>query len=228
VKISVMGTGTVGRALAARLAEVGHEVVVGTRDPAALLARTGPDAMGSPPYAQWQERHPEVGLVPAPEAGASAGLLVNATAGTASVAALTGAGLADRPGLVVLDVANALVFGEGRPPTLAVANTDSLGEQIQRAFPRARVVKALNTMNCEVMVRPDRVPGDHVVFLAGEDADAKQVVSGLLAELGWKGSAVVDLGGIAAARGTEMYMPLWLSLMGVLGTADFNIQLNRG
>src|SRR3954451_23276200 len=146
VKISVLGTGMVGRALAGRLAEVGHEVVVGTRDPDALLARSGPDA-----YARWQEQHPAVGLVPAADAGASAELLVNATAGTASVAALTGAGLADRPGLVVLDVANALVFGDGRTPTLAVANTDSLGEQIQRAFPRARVVKALNTMNCGVM-----------------------------------------------------------------------------
>jgi predicted dinucleotide-binding enzyme len=227
VKISVMGTGMVGRALAGRLGEVGHEVVVGTRDPAALLARTEPDAMGTPPYAQWQEQHPEVGLVPAAEAGASAELLVNATAGTASVAALTGAGLADRPGLVVLDVANALVFGAGPAPTLAVANTDSLGEQIQRAFPRARVVKALNTMNCEVMARPDRVPGDHVVFVAGADAEAKELVRGVLADLGWRGSCIVDLGGITAARGTEMFMPLWLSLMGALGTSDFNLQVNR-
>jgi predicted dinucleotide-binding enzyme len=218
-----MGTGMVGRALAGRLAEVGHEVVVGTRDPDALLARSGPDA-----YARWQEQHPAVGLVPAAAAGASAELLVNATAGTASVAALTGAGLADRPGLVVLDVANALVLGEGPVPALAVANTDSLGEQIQREFPRTRVVKALNTMNCEVMARPDRVPGDHVVFVAGDDAGAKQVVIGLLAELGWKASNVVDLGGITAARGTEMFMPLWLYLMSALGTAEFNIQLNRG
>jgi predicted dinucleotide-binding enzyme len=226
VKISVMGTGMVGRALAGRLAEVGHEVVVGTRDPAALLARDEPDGMGNAPYARWQAEHPAIGLVPAAEAGASAELLVNATAGTASVAALTGAGLADRPGLVVLDVANALVFGDG-PPTLGVANTDSLGEQIQRAFPRARVVKALNTMNCEVMVRPDRVPGDHVVFVAGEDAAAKRTVAGVLGDLGWKPAAVVDLGGIVAARGTEMFMPLWLSVMGAIGTADFNIQLHR-
>jgi 8-hydroxy-5-deazaflavin:NADPH oxidoreductase len=218
-----MGTGMVGRTLAGRLAEVGHEVVVGTRDPAALLARSEPDGMGNPPYAQWQEQHPGIGLVPAAEAGAAAELLVNATAGTASVAALTGAGLADRPGLVVLDVANALVFGPGPAPTLAVANTDSLGEQIQRTFPRARVVKALNTMNCAVMARPDRVPGDHVAFVAGDDAAAKQVVIGVLADMGWKRTDVVDLGGITAARGTEMFMPLWLSLMGALGTSDFNI-----
>lgn len=226
MKISVMGTGMVGRALAGRLAEAGHEVVVGTRDPAGLLARTEPDAMGNAPYARWQAEHPAVGLVPAAEAGASAELLVNATAGTASVAALTGAGLADRPGLVVLDVANALVFGDG-PPALAVANTDSLGERIQRAFPEARVVKALNTMNCEVMVRPDRVPGEHVVFVAGEDVTAKRTVAGVLGDLGWKPASIVDLGGIVAARGTEMYMPLWLSVAGALGTSDFNIQLQR-
>jgi 8-hydroxy-5-deazaflavin:NADPH oxidoreductase len=227
VKISVMGTGMVGRTLAGRLAEVGHEVVVGTRDPAALLGRAEPDGMGNAPYAQWQAEHPAIGLATAAEAGASAELLVNATAGTASVAALTGAGLADRPGLVVLDVANALVFGEGPVPTLGVANTDSLGEQIQRTFPEARVVKALNTMNCDIMARPDRVPGDHVVFLAGEDAEAKRTVAGVLADMGWEQRNVVDLGGIVAARGTEMFMPLWLSVMGALGTMDFNIQINR-
>jgi predicted dinucleotide-binding enzyme len=77
------------------------------------------------------------------------------------------------------------------------------------------------------MADPDRVPGDHVVFLAGDDADAKQVVAGVLADLGWKRSNVLDLGGIAAPRGTEMFMPLWLSLMAALGTADFNISISR-
>ena len=89
------------------------------------------------------------------------------------------------------------------------------------------MVKALNTMNCEVMARPDRVPGDHVVFVAGDDAEAKRVVVGVLGDLGWKRSNVVDLGGITAARGTEMFMPLWLSLMGALGTTDFNLRLSR-
>jgi predicted dinucleotide-binding enzyme len=106
-----------------------------------------------------------------------------------------------------------------------VANTDSLGEQIQRAFPDARVVKTLNTMNAYVMVEPSRVPGRHSVFVAGEDAAAKGTVKGLLREFGWPEEAIVDLGGIRAARGTEMYLPLWLSLMGVLGAGDFNIQV---
>ncbi len=226
MKISVMGTGMVGRALAGRLAEVGHEVVVGTRDPAATMARTGVDAMGTGSYRQWQAAHTAVRLVPAAEAGAGAELLVNATSGLASVDALRGAGLDQRPGLVVMDVANALQF-EGGAPRLAVAGPDSLGERIQRAFPRARVVKTLHTMNCEVMARPDRVPGDHVVFVAGEDAEAKRTVSGLLGDLGWKAANVVDLGGIATARSTEMVMPLWLDLARALGTSDFNLQINR-
>jgi predicted dinucleotide-binding enzyme len=113
------------------------------------------------------------------------------------------------------------------PPTLAVANTDSLGEQIQRVFPNARVVKALNTMNCQVMVEPARVPGEHDVFLCGDDTDAKAAVAGLLEEFGWSKERIVDLGGIRSARGMEMYLPLWLSLFGMVGTGDFNIAVVR-
>jgi 8-hydroxy-5-deazaflavin:NADPH oxidoreductase len=228
VKISVLGTGMVGRALAGRLAGVGHQVVVGTRDPATTLARIGTDAMGAPPYAGWQEEHPDVTLVSAAEAGAHAELLINATAGTASLTALDGAGVAHRDGLIVMDVANALEFpADGSAPALAVVGADSLGEQIQRRFPHLRVVKALNTMNCEVMADPTRVPGDHVVFVAGDDAEAKRTVGSLLRELGWVAGNVVDLGGLEAARGTEMFMPLWLSIMQAAGTADFNINIVR-
>jgi 8-hydroxy-5-deazaflavin:NADPH oxidoreductase len=71
------------------------------------------------------------------------------------------------------------------------------------------------------------VPGDHDVFMAGEDADAKATVKGLLREFGWKDDNIVDLGGIRAARGTEMYLPLWLSLWGVIGKPDYNIKVVR-
>jgi predicted dinucleotide-binding enzyme len=98
---------------------------------------------------------------------------------------------------------------------------------LQAAFPATRVVKALNTMNCAVMVDPARVPGEHVVFVAGDDVEAKAVVQGLLGEFGWGAHRIVDLGGIVGARATEMYIPLWLNLMGALGTAEFNIALAR-
>jgi predicted dinucleotide-binding enzyme len=223
MKVAVLGTGIVGRSLAAKLADLGHDVVVGTRDVDETLARTDPDAMGNPPYAEWQKEHASVRLVPYADAGAHGEVVVNATAGQGSISALRSAG--DLAGKVVVDVANPLDFSHGFPPTLSVANTDSLGEQIQQTFPDARVVKSLNTMNAGVMVEPSRVPGDHAVFVAGEDEAAKDTVKGLLREFGWNDGSIVDLGGIRAARGTEMYLPLWLSLYGRLGTGDFNIAL---
>jgi len=225
MKISVLGTGQVGRALAGGLAALGHEVAVGTRDPDATLARTEPDAQGTPPYARWQDDHPDVRLLALADAGAHAELLVNATSGTASVDALAAAGAGERDALVVLDVANPLRFTE-QGIELAVANTDSLAESLQRAFPTARVVKALNTVNSAVMVDPARVPGQHVMFVAGDDAAAKDTVTSLLGELGWAGR-VLDLGGLRAARGMEMYVVLWWHAARAVGTFDLNVTVEH-
>ena len=137
------------------------------------------------------------------------------------------AGEDDLAGKVLLDVANPLDFSTGRPPSLFVSNTDSLGEQIQGRFPQARVVKALNTMNCEVMVDPGKLPGEHDVFLCGEDEAAKQQVTELLQSFGWPAERIRDLGGISSARGTEMYLALWLRLWGAVGTGYFNIAVVR-
>ena len=227
MRIAVLGTGMVGRGLAGRLAELGHDVVVGTRDVEETLGRTDPDAMGNPPYAEWQRAHQAVRLVPFADAGGHGELVVNATNGGGSLAALEAVGAANLAGKVIVDVANPLDFSQGRPPILSVCNTDSLGEQIQRAFPGAWVVKTLNTMNAHVMVDPARVPGRHDVFVAGDDQSAKETVKGLLAEFGWRDEQILDLGGIQAARGTEMYLPLWLLLWGALGSGDFNIAVAR-
>lgn len=223
--IAVLGTGAVGQAVAAKLATLGHDVAVGTRDPDATLARTEPDALGNPPFAVWREAHPEVGLATPADAAARAELIVNASNGAGSIAFLESAGEQNLSGKVLIDIANPLDFSHGMPPSLLVSNTDSLGEQIQRRFPQARVVKALNTMNCEVMVDPDKVPGDHDLFVCGEDSDAKRQVTELLRDLGWPPARIVDLGGITAARGTEMYVALWLRLWGALGTGHFNIAI---
>jgi predicted dinucleotide-binding enzyme len=227
MKIAVLGTGMVGRALAGRLAGLGHDVVVGTRDVEQTLARTEPDMKGTPPYAEWQRAHPAVRLAPFPDAGAHAEIVVNATAGAQSLAVLEMVGAANLAHKVLVDLAVPLDYSQGRPPRLAFANDDSLGEQIQRAFPEARVVKTLNTMHVQVMIDPARVPGRHNVFLAGEDGGAKQTVKGLLGEFGWPSNSMVDLGGIRAARTTEMYAPLLFSLMGVFGTSDLNIAVVR-
>src|SRR5512135_249833 len=227
MKTAVMGTGMVGRTLAARLATLGHEVELGTRDPDATLARDEPDAMGNPPLAHWQAEQPGIGLTTFAAAAAGAELVINATAGSGTLPALEAAGAANLAGKVLLDVSNPLDFSGGLPPTLFVSSTDSLAERIQRAFPSVRVVKSLNTVNCLVMVDPARVPGNHSVFVAGEDPVAKGVVAGLLREFGWPEGSIIDLGGIHAARGAEMYTPLWLSLMQALGTSDFNIHIVR-
>lgn len=227
MKTTVLGTGMVGRALAGRLSELDHDVVVGTRDVEETLRRTDPDAMGNPPYAEWQRAYRAVTLVPFAEAGAHGELIVNATNGGGSLAALEAVGVANLSRKVIIDVANPLDFSQGRPPILSVCNTDSLGEQIQRAYPEAQVVKTLNTMNAYVMVDPARVPGRHDVFVAGDDQTAKATVKSLLGKFGWREEQIIDLGGIRAARGTEMYLPLWLSLWGAVGTGDFNIAVAR-
>jgi predicted dinucleotide-binding enzyme len=112
------------------------------------------------------------------------------------------------------------------PPRLTVCNTDSLGEQIQHAFPDARVVKTLNTVNCAVMVNPALVPGEHDIFVCGNDAEARKTVAGYLRDwFGW--TSVIDLGDITAARGTEMLLAAWIRLMQVLGTPRFNWKVQR-
>ena len=225
MRIAVLGTGVVGRTLAAKLDGLGHEVVIGTRDPAVTSARTEPGGFGTPPFPQWQAEHPGVRLMSFAEAAAFAGLVMNATSGSAAMAALVAAGEAALAGKVLIDVSNPLDFSRGMPPTLDPVNTDSLGEQIQRAFPAVRVVKALNTMNCQVMVEPGRVPGEHNVFVCGNDETAKQAAAELIGSFGWPAASLIDLGDISAARGTEMLMPLWLRLMGALGHADFNFHV---
>jgi predicted dinucleotide-binding enzyme len=226
MRIAVFGTGTVGRALAGALAERGHGVTVGTRDPAATVARTGPDRTGSPAFSAWQARKPEVELKDFAGAAGSADLVVNATSGAGTLAALGSAGAAGLAGKVLVDVSNPLDFSQGMPPVLNPVNTQSLAERIQRAFPDARVVKTLNTVNAGLMVEPGRLAdGNHSVFLSGDDAGAKDTVRGLLESLGHRD--IIDLGDITTARGAEMYLPLWLRLYGALGTVDFNIKVVR-
>lgn len=226
MKTAVLGTGMVGRALAARLHELGHDVVVGTRDATATLSRPDTTVYGDAPFSVWAAEHPEITVDGYAGAVAGAELVVNATSGAASLAALTAAGEDALADVILLDIANPLDASQGMPPTLFVKDTDSLAEQIQAAFPRTRVVKALNTLNAYLMVEPRRLAdGDHTVFVSGDDTEAKRVVTDLLESFGH--SDVIDLGDITTARGTEMLLPLWLRLYGTLGTPEFNIKVVR-
>ncbi len=216
MRIGVLGTGNVGQTLGTKLVQLGYEVTMGSReagnDKAVVWARENGDNADEGDFA---------------EAASFGELVVNATAGAASLAALDQARADRLKGKVLLDVANPLDFSRGMPPTLAVSNTDSLGEQIQRAFPETKVVKALNTMNADVMVDPGLVPGSHTVFVCGDDGDAKAEVSALLQSFGWPAEDILDLGDISAARGVEMYLPLWLRLYGATGTGHLNIGVLR-
>ncbi|MFF1478383.1 NADPH-dependent F420 reductase [Streptomyces sp. NPDC058301] len=225
MRYAVLGTGVVGRTIAAKLASLGHEVVVGTRDPKATLARTESDGMGNPPFSVWQQEHPRTRLEAFADAGAFGDTVVNTTAGLASLDVLAAVGAENLDGKVLIDIANPLDFSHGMPPSLDPVNTDSLGERIQRAFPGARVVKTLNTMSAGVMVEPSRVSGEHNVFLSGDDEDAKKAVAALLISFGWPQPSIIDLGDITSARGAEMMLPVWLRLMAALGRTDFNFHI---
>lgn len=225
MRYAVLGTGIVGRTIAGKLASLGHEVAIGTRDPEATLARTEPDAYGNEPFARWSSEHPQIRLLPFADAAAFGERVINTSAGSASLTVLQAAGRENLTGKVLIDIANPLDFSQGTPPSLNPVNTDSLAEQIQHAFPGAKVVKTLNTMNARIMVDPDRVPGPHDVFVSGDDTEAKKQVTDLLTAFGWSRRNVIDLGDITTARGTEMLLPIWLRLWGAVGHADFNFHI---
>lgn len=211
---AVLGTGMVGHAIATRLAWLDLEVRMGAR------SATNDKATA------WAAAHgPRAGHGSFSDVAAWADVVWNCTNGQHSLSALEQAGAANLAGKVLIDLSNPLDFSQGMPPTLFVSGRDSLAEQIQRAFPEARVVKTLNTMNCQLMVEPDRLPEQTEVFLSGDDADAKATVGGILRAFGWQ--APLDLGDLSTARGVESWLPLWLRLWGALGTADFNLKLVR-
>ncbi|WP_037672521.1 NADPH-dependent F420 reductase [Streptomyces griseus] len=215
MRYAVLGTGEVGRTLGGKLVELGHEVTLGSRtadNPVALeWARDAGERAG-------------VGTFAAAASGAE--VVVNAVGGRVALTALRDAGAENLAGKVLIDVCNPLAFEDGRL-RLSPVESDSVGEQIQRAFPDARVVKALNTVNCRVMVAPHLVPGDHALFLCGQDPDAKELVTALLGEFGWPRGRVIDLGDIEGARAMEMLMPLWIRLFQGFGHAEFNYELRR-
>jgi hypothetical protein len=213
MRIAVLGTGMVGETIGSKLVALGHEVRMGSRT-----------ANNEKATAWVKKAGGKASAGTFTDAAAFGEILFNCTNGAGSLEALQAAGKENLQGKVLLDLSNPLDFSKGMPPTLFVSNDDSLGERIQRAFPDLKVVKTLNTISAPVMVEPSRIPGEHAVFLSGNDAEAKGKVKGLLTEwFGWK--QVIDLGNITTARGTESYLPLWLRLWGVLGTPDFNIQV---
>lgn len=201
MKIAVLGTGMVGNAIGSKLTALGHEVKMGSRDANNEKAQKWVSQAG-----------PKASAGTFADAAAFGEIIFNCTSGQGSLNALRMAGEANLKGKVIIDIANALDHSHGMPPILSIVNNDSLGETIQRTFPEAKVVKTLNTMNAMLMVNPSLVPGDHNVFVSGNDNDAKEKAKELLKSFGWKPENIIDLGDIKTARATEQLLPIWLRL----------------
>lgn len=214
MKIGILGTGMVGSTLGSRLVELGHEVYMGSR------------SNNNPKATEWASTFKKDAYHGTFfEAARFGELLINCTSGNASLEALQLAGRENLSGKTLIDLANPLDFSNGMPPGLFVCNTDSLGEVIQRQFPDAKVVKTLNTMNCQLMVNPSLLKEPTEIFMSGNDEHAKQVAASLLKEFGW--TNIIDLGDITTARGTEQLLPIWIRLMSTLGTPMFNFRIVR-
>ncbi len=214
-KIAVLGTGNVGDTIGSKLIEVGHTVMMGSRTAdnekakAFVAKHNGKASAGT--FA---------------DAAAFGEIVFNCTAGVGSLEALKLAGEKNINGKIIVDIANPLDFSKGMPPSLAICNIISLGEEIQKAFPQTKVVKALNTMWCGLMVNPGMINGgDHSTFVSGNDTGAKEEVKRILKSFGWAEQNILDLGDITKARGTEMYLPIWLSIYGATNNGAFNIKI---
>ena len=226
MKITVLGTGMVGKTIAQKLAELGHEIVIGTRDVAKTMTNTEPDRAGLPPVMDLIEGK-KMTVRKFEEAALDSEAIFNCTGGLVSLEVLKAIGAENLDGKLLVDIANPLDFSQGMPPFLNPVNTTSLGEQIQSAYPKVRVVKTLNTMTASLMVNPRKLNSSHNVFVCGNYKSAKEVVNQLLVSFGWQPSEIIDLGDITNARGTEMLLPIWLRIWGAIETAEFNFSIVR-
>ncbi|MGW1362035.1 NADPH-dependent F420 reductase [Streptomyces chartreusis] len=202
MRIGLLGTGNVARALAQAWRAAEHDVLLGSRKP---------------------EERTELGL-PVAELSATAAhaeVLVNATPGTVSVELLHSIGASALSGKPLIDIGVGLTddYTELSHPN------SSLAELIQEAFPRTPVVKTLCTMDSTVMIAPDSLDGPSTVFLSGDDAEAKRTTGRLLTDLGWPESSQLDIGGITTARGQEHFALLFMGIANGLGAHAFNIKV---
>lgn len=210
--VGIVGSGDVGQTLGRGFAAHGYAVCLGSRDPAKL--------------AEWRRSAgPSASVGSFAEAAQFGDVVVLATQGAATEAALDLAGPARLAGKLVLDATNPLDFSHGMPPGLFVGLTDSLGERVQRKLPGAHVVKCFNTVGHAKMVDPKFSAGGVRMLICGDDADAKRRTEALLRELGWAGT--IDVGGIEAARWLEALVPLWVRVGGTLDTWEHAFHIVR-
>jgi 8-hydroxy-5-deazaflavin:NADPH oxidoreductase len=198
-KAGVLGTGMVGSVIGKKLITLGYQVKMGSRTASNEKA------------VEWSSQHGDnASHGTFDDAAAFAEVLFLCTKGLHSLDVIKTIEKKNLKGKIIIDISNPLDFSKGMPPFLSeqFSNTNSLGEEIQKAVPEAHVVKTLNIVNCEVMVDPSRSGGEPSMFVSGNDDTAKQSVKEILAQFGWKD--IIDLGDISTARGTEMMLPIWI------------------
>ena len=213
MKIGVLGSGMVGQAIASKLAERGQQVMISSRNPEKVK--------------DFAARVPGVQMGSFSQAAAYGEVLFNALKGEATLEVLSSVDAGSLQGKTLIDISNPLDFSRGMPPSLYVCNTDSLGEQIQAAFPQMKVIKTLNTLNANLMVNPGSLAGgDHTLFMSGNDDQAKEQVRHLFGEwFGWRD--IIDVGDITTARGTEALLALWVRLFMKFGSPNFQFKVVR-
>lgn len=212
MNIGVLGSGVVAQTIGSKLVELGHDVMLGSRDTA------NPKAVA---WATEAGRQAMYGTFA--NAAAFGEIIFNCVRGSATLDALYTVQANNLKGKILIDLSNP-IDRSMNGLVLTVCNTDSLGEQIQRAFPETRVVKTLNTVNSNVMVDPAKLLETTDVFVSGNDIEAKATVVTILRDwFGWR--SVIDLGDITTARGVEMFLPLWRSLRDVIPELRFNIKV---
>ncbi|HNS13403.1 MAG TPA: NAD(P)-binding domain-containing protein [Bacteroidia bacterium] len=216
MKIAVMGTGVVGNTIASKLTELGHQVMMGSRTKDNEKAKS---------WAAENGKNASAGDYS--DAAGFGEIVFNCTKGEASMEALKQAGEKNLESKIIIDLSNPLDSSKGMPPTLSISNTNSLGEEIQKAFPGSHVVKTLNTLWCGLMVNPRMLKDSHNIFMSGNNAEAKSKVKSLLKQFGWQDEEILDLGDISTARGTESYLPLWLRVYMSTNNGAFNIKIVR-
>lgn len=226
MKIGILGTGIVGQTLGLKLVQLGHSVMIGTRNPLQLneLKGRGDSARS---LSNWLAETGDAAKVGSfQDAAAYGNILINALRGSVSLEVFHTLEAEYLNGKILIDTANPIDINRGYPFTLFVKDTDSLGEMLQREFPNLRVVKSLNTMFASVMVDPKRVGnGEHTIFLSGNDTQAKVQVTELLREFGWED--ILNLGDISTARGTEMMLSIGHTVANVLSPNEIAFKIVR-
>jgi len=214
MKFGVLGTGDVGQRLASKLAGLGNDIKMGSR------------TADNPKALNWaKENGAKCSAGKFSDAAAFGEIVFLCVKGDAVMDVIQAAGTVNFKGKTVVDVTNPLDFSKGMPPSLFVSNTNSMGEEVQKAIPDARVIKTLNCVSNEIMVNPELTGGEPTMFLSGNNLEAKEEIKKVLVQFGWKD--LIDLGDITGARCTEMLLPIWLRLWGTLQNGQIGFKIVR-